>query len=88
MADYPYPDDPGKTHYPGCWEDRGHHACAVAEIERLRAELERLRAEWSSDRHQLRGVAGALMDAGDVPAYMDAVEALARKIAALSSQVV
>jgi len=31
----PYPDDKGQTHYPGCWRERGHHNCAVAEIERV-----------------------------------------------------
>lgn len=25
------------THWDGCWRDSGHHACAVAEIERLRS---------------------------------------------------
>lgn len=27
----------GRTHYEGCWESRGHHDCAVAEIKRLRS---------------------------------------------------
>jgi hypothetical protein len=26
----------GQTHYDGCWESRGHHECAMAEIRRLR----------------------------------------------------
>lgn len=25
----PYPDNPGKTHYDGCYQVRGHHNCAV-----------------------------------------------------------
>jgi hypothetical protein len=25
------------THYPGCYRDPGHHACALAEIARLKA---------------------------------------------------
>lgn len=33
----PYPEDRGRTHWPGCWRERGHHNCAVAEIERLTA---------------------------------------------------
>lgn len=35
-AELPYADNPGATHYDGCWRDRGHHNCAVAEVERLR----------------------------------------------------
>ena len=27
------------THYNGCWQDPKHHACALREIERLRALL-------------------------------------------------
>jgi hypothetical protein len=36
-GEYPYPEDAGRTHYEGCWRERGHHNCAVAEVERLRA---------------------------------------------------
>lgn len=46
VSDLPYPDNPGSTHYEGCWRDRGHHNCAVREIERLHEiilELERAR---------------------------------------------
>lgn len=25
----PYPENPGATHYAGCWKDKGHHHCAV-----------------------------------------------------------
>jgi hypothetical protein len=28
-----------QTHYDGCWKDRTHYACALREIERLRADL-------------------------------------------------
>jgi hypothetical protein len=35
----PYPDDPGQTHYAGCYRARGHHNCAVALIEEQGAEL-------------------------------------------------
>ncbi len=31
----PYPDNPGSTHYPGCYRDRGHHNCAVETAEAL-----------------------------------------------------
>ena len=43
------------THWPECWREPGHHACAVAEIERLRQagpdeRTERvLRWHWQSD---------------------------------------
>ena len=49
----PEPPDTGKTHGEGCWKDRGHHNCAVAEIERLRAEIEAHvcnRAHYEIDR--------------------------------------
>ena len=36
----PYPENPGKTHWEGCWRDRGHHNCAVLEITRLRTALQ------------------------------------------------
>jgi hypothetical protein len=28
----------GRTHWEGCWDSRGHHDCAIAEIARLRSE--------------------------------------------------
>lgn len=31
----------GSTHWEGCWKDRKHHECALAEIERLKRTLER-----------------------------------------------
>lgn len=37
--DLPYPPDEGRTHYDGCWRNRGHHNCAVAHADRLIAEL-------------------------------------------------
>ena len=36
----PYPDNKGKTHWEGCWRDKGHHNCAVDEIERLKKFIE------------------------------------------------
>ena len=36
----PYPDDPGGTHYPGCWRERGHHNCAVLLADELAGLLE------------------------------------------------
>lgn len=43
--DYPYPRDIGRTHYDGCWQNRKHHNCAVAEADNLRALL--LRHRWN-----------------------------------------
>jgi len=33
--------NPGTTHYEGCWQNRGHHACAVARVEEQRERAER-----------------------------------------------
>jgi hypothetical protein len=48
-TDSPYPERRGQTHYESCYRDRGHHNCAVAEVDRLRAEL----ASASADRERL-----------------------------------
>jgi hypothetical protein len=42
----PYPDNPGQTHYPRCWMDRGHHNCAVAEALKAR-HLLRCWLDWA-----------------------------------------
>lgn len=34
-------------HWPECWRYASHHACAVAEVERLRAALEEI-LEWAT----------------------------------------
>ena len=39
IDDFPYPDDRGQTHSPGCWKWRGHHNCAVARVRELEARL-------------------------------------------------
>ncbi len=39
MVFFPYPTNPGQTHFEGCYRERHHHNCAVAEVERLRADL-------------------------------------------------
>ncbi len=31
--------DDGRTHWPACYRERGHHECAVDEVDRLRAAL-------------------------------------------------
>ncbi len=37
--------NPGGTHYEGCWRTRGHHLCAIAEVERTEARLALANAE-------------------------------------------
>jgi hypothetical protein len=32
----PYPDNPGKTHWDGCYVQRGHHNCAVRKINEMK----------------------------------------------------
>jgi hypothetical protein len=35
----------GRTHYEGCWAERGHHDCAERRIAALEAQLTRIK-EW------------------------------------------
>jgi len=35
----PYPPDRGRTHYDGCWQNRGHHNCAVRQIQELSKQI-------------------------------------------------
>ena len=39
------PEQDGRTHYSGCWRERGHHECAVALAEDLALALRLLRFE-------------------------------------------
>jgi hypothetical protein len=57
--DLPYPTDDGRTHYEGCWRDRGHHNCAAEMVERLRASNERLRAERDEARAEVERLRAA-----------------------------
>ena len=43
----PSPDRRQVTHWPGCYRDPAHHACALAEIERLKAEQRWTMAQWN-----------------------------------------
>jgi len=36
---FPYPENPGRTHYEGCYRDKGHHNCAVGQVDRLRGVI-------------------------------------------------
>lgn len=36
---FPYETDGHRTHYAGCYRTKGHHNCAVAEVDRLKREL-------------------------------------------------
>ena len=41
----PYPPNNGKTHWEGCWKDRGHHNCAMKEIEQQAQQIAELEKE-------------------------------------------
>lgn len=75
MADRPYDDNPGATHFDGCWRTRGHHNCAVAAL----AEQSALLALWSS------GEAGTLPDGWTCAA--DRVPSLERDLGRLTAEV-
>jgi len=72
-------------HWPECWRYASHHACAVAEVERLRAELERreslisrlagLVLEYVAMREALLGLC---VEATDESAALDVAETAAR----------
>lgn len=53
MTGYPHPVNPGQTHWEGCWQERGHHNCAVARVRELEAKVEELthylNDEWLCD---------------------------------------
>ena len=38
--------DNGRTHWPECWRDRTHHACAVAQVEQAEADAAQWRARY------------------------------------------
>lgn len=52
-APLPYPENPGATHFDGCWRTPGHHNCAVQRVEEVR-------------RATLEEVLGACLKAGVV----------------------
>lgn len=49
----PYEENPGKTHYDGCYMHRGHHNCAVRKIQQLGQEVVGLRDEIQAMRDDL-----------------------------------
>jgi hypothetical protein len=87
----PYPDNPGATHFDGCWRTRGHHNCAVAEVERVTADADALgslldttTAELRAARAEVEALRGLLADAGVVisdhlaesyPVILDSIDA-------------
>lgn len=38
----PHPENPGQTHWQGCFRSPGHHNCAVIEVDRLRDDISRI----------------------------------------------
>ena len=76
MTDLPHPDNPGQTHFEGCWRHPGHHNCAVTLIDRLQAEL----ALWHTN--------GSAKDDGDIAhAFLGYIEITERQIRALEGDV-
>lgn len=50
MSDLPYPPDTGRTHYEGCWQNPGHHNCAVARVRQLEAQITEMWQSFNQDR--------------------------------------
>jgi hypothetical protein len=44
----------GRTHYEGCWAERGHHDCANLRIAALEAQLKQAKDGWDSCIADLR----------------------------------
>lgn len=42
MMQLPYPENRGRTHWDDCWRERGHHNCAIREVERSRGIINKL----------------------------------------------
>lgn len=40
--EYPFMDNPGQTHWDGCWKEKYHHNCAVQKVYDLEEELARV----------------------------------------------
>ena len=74
---YPYPDNNGQTHYEECYRERGHHNCAVREIERLNFEHE-------EEIKQLTHEANAIE--ADITAYIETNSALLNEIVILRDE--
>jgi FtsZ-binding cell division protein ZapB len=53
---YPYEDETGQTHFDGCWTQRGHHNCAVANVYRLAREVEGLRLNVESLQNKVNAL--------------------------------
>jgi hypothetical protein len=56
MKDFPYPENPGKTHFEGCYRLPRHHNCAVAMVDKREQELAEVRAELAAAREAIRTV--------------------------------
>lgn len=73
------PDD-GRTHWHGCEQERGHHACALAEIDRLRAEADAERICALELRAQLDRVnATAIQRKDELTRLRAELDAMARR---------
>ncbi|MBP8293375.1 MAG: hypothetical protein KAX65_11420 [Caldilineaceae bacterium] len=59
--------DAGRTHWPECWRDRQHHACAVAQVEQARADAAQWRARYMAAHDVLLAVEDYIESAVPVP---------------------
>ena len=51
MTDLPHPDNPGQTHFDGCWRHAGHHNCAVERADQLQATFD---LSWKADMRAIK----------------------------------
>jgi hypothetical protein len=51
--DFPYPQNPGATHYQDCYMDKGHHNCAIVRVRHLEARVEQLQQELRDAQEKL-----------------------------------
>ena len=49
LLEYPYPAHDGRTHWEGCYKERGHHNCAVVRVKSLEAARYAYATEFSPD---------------------------------------
>lgn len=56
-------DERQQTHWQDCYKDRHHHACALVEIDRLRAEVQ----HWKANHDNRVEAARVLIERNDLP---------------------
>ena len=68
MSEYPYPDNPGQTHWGECYMQRGHHNCAIARINELTTRIHELTGLLIEAQYRLHHTACIDDDATRCPA--------------------